>query len=48
MNINSTEMPTPQQNQKSCIPTRKANAIQHICFCPNATTPQAILYIIEN
>ncbi|MFA5196007.1 MAG: hypothetical protein WC401_09455 [Bacteroidales bacterium] len=30
------KMPTLQQNQKSCIPTLKANAMQHICFCPNA------------
>ena len=28
--------PTLLQNQKSCIPTLKANAMQHICFCPNA------------
>jgi hypothetical protein len=32
------KMPTLQQNQKSCIPTLKANAMQHICFCPNAPT----------
>ncbi len=30
------KMPTLQQNQKSCIPTHKAKAMQHICFCPNA------------
>lgn len=29
------KMPTLQQNQKSCIPTLKAKAMQHICFCPN-------------
>jgi len=27
-------LPTLQQNQKSCNPTLKANAMQHICFCP--------------
>lgn len=32
------KMPTLQQNQKSCIPTLIANAMQHICFCPNAPT----------
>jgi hypothetical protein len=30
------KMPTLQQNQKSCIPTLIANAMQHICFYPNA------------
>jgi len=30
------KMPTLQQNQKSCIPTLKANAMQQICFCSNA------------
>jgi hypothetical protein len=28
------KMPTLQQNQKSCIPTLKANTMQHICFYP--------------
>jgi hypothetical protein len=28
------KMPTLQQNQKSFIPTLKANPMQHICFCP--------------
>jgi hypothetical protein len=32
------KMPTLQQNQKSCIPTLKADPMQHICFCPNAPT----------
>jgi len=30
------KMPTLQQNQKSCNPPLKANALQHICFCPTA------------
>jgi hypothetical protein len=34
------EKPTLRQNQKSCNPTHKANALQHICFCPNRTTSQ--------
>jgi len=42
------EMPTLLQNQKSCIPTLKANAMQHICFCPNATASRTILYTFEN
>jgi hypothetical protein len=36
------KMPTLQQNQKSCIPTLIANAMQHICFCPNAPTGTTI------
>ena len=32
------KMPTLLQNQKSCIPTLKADPMQHICFCPNAPT----------
>jgi hypothetical protein len=42
------KMPTLQQNQKSCIPTLKALAMQHICFCPNATASRTILYTFEN
>jgi hypothetical protein len=33
---NERKMLTLQQNQKSCIPTLKADPMQHICFCPNA------------
>jgi len=29
--------PTLRQNQKSCHLPHKANALQHICFCPNRT-----------
>jgi hypothetical protein len=32
------EKPTLRQNQKSCNQKHKANALQHICFCPNRTT----------
>lgn len=37
------KMPTLQQNQKSCIPTHKANAMQHICFCPTRSTDIVII-----
>jgi hypothetical protein len=36
-------MPTLQQNQKSCISTLKAHTLQHICFCPTHPSPPTTL-----
>ncbi len=38
------EKPSLRQNQKSCNPTHKANALQHICFCPNRTSTTFIIH----